>query len=77
VRIGTNSFQSTGAHVDVNFRRYDTGMSEQSLRRGRSVHCTEVVALRLLPSKCAGWWKPGEPAPERGVELGAVHVGRS
>jgi hypothetical protein len=34
-------------------------MTEQSLRRGRSVHRTEVVALRLLPSKCAGSWKPG------------------
>ena len=31
--------------MGIDFRRYDTGMTEQSLRRGRSVHRTEVVAL--------------------------------
>jgi hypothetical protein len=29
----------------VDFGRYDNGMTEQSLRRGRPVHRTEVVAL--------------------------------
>jgi hypothetical protein len=56
--------------MGIDFRRYDTGMAEQSLRRGRSVHRTEVVALRLLPSKCAGCWKPGELTPERGPDIG-------
>ena len=34
-----------GTNVGIDLRRYDTGTTEQSLRRGRSVHRTEVVAL--------------------------------
>jgi len=54
--LGDGPTYSTGADVGVNFRRYDTRMTEQSLDDSQVGAVLQHVSCRAVPKR----WKPGK-----------------